>query len=80
MSTETTTLDSVVSVYDQLGGAGSVETAVELFYQRVLGDSLLQPYFVSVDMETLKSQQIDFLTQALGGPADLPRAYDEASP
>ena len=70
MATETTMLDPAASVYDQLGGAGSVAAAVEMFYHRVLADPLLKPFFVSVDMGSLKSQQIDFLTQAMGGPAD----------
>ena len=70
MAPRTTTLDSTATVYEQLGGAVAVTAAVDMFYQRVLADPLLKTFFAAVDMESLKSQQIDFFTQALGGPAD----------
>ena len=58
-----------MSLFDQLGGSESVTAAVSAFYQRVLRDPLLMPFFVNVDIPTLQSKQVLFFTQALGGPA-----------
>ena len=58
-----------VSLFDQLGGTASITAAVSAFYQRVLSDPLLMPFFVNVDVPTLQSKQVLFFTQALGGPA-----------
>ena len=57
-----------MSVYDQIGGEAAILVTVETFYQRVLGDPLLQPFFEDIDMAMLKRQQVDFFSQALGGP------------
>ena len=56
------------NLYEAIGGAAAVSAAVEAFYERVLADPLLQPFFVDVDMTLQKSQQVAFLSQALGGP------------
>ncbi|BCJ62645.1 hypothetical protein Jiend_60670 [Micromonospora endophytica] len=39
-----------VSHYTRIGGAGAVKAAVDLFYDRVLGDAELAGYFAGVDM------------------------------
>jgi len=56
------------TIYERIGGAPSVEAAVDLFYQRVLVDPELAPFFTRVNMEKLKRHQFAFLSQALGGP------------
>ncbi len=58
------------SIYDRLGGAEAIKATVEKFYQRVLDDPQLQPFFANADMDSLKAQQVRFFTQALGGPAE----------
>ncbi len=58
------------SLYDRLGGKKAVAAAVEGFYERVLKDPQLQSFFAKTNMAWLKSRQNQFLTQALGGPAD----------
>ena len=45
-----------------------MRAAVDDFYERVLGDDSLAPFFADVDMAHQKSQQLAFLTAALGGP------------
>ena len=60
--------EKTLSVFDQIGGEAAILVIVETFYQRVLGDPLLQPFFENIDMAKLKCQQIDFFSQALGGP------------
>lgn len=55
------------SLYTALGGAASIDAAVELFYEKVLGDPDLAPFFTNVDMAKQKVHQKAFLTKALGG-------------
>jgi hemoglobin len=64
MTEQTTT----TSIYDAIGGAPAVDTAVTDFYLRVLADPQLAPFFAAKDMERLKAHQRKFLAAALGGP------------
>jgi methyl-accepting chemotaxis protein len=57
------------TLYERLGGKAAVAAVIEAFYQRVLADAALKPFFDGVEMRRLKSQQVDFFVQALGGPA-----------
>ncbi len=57
------------SLYTRVGGATAVSAAVDAFYERVLADPLLAPFFAGVEMKGLRQYQKDFFTQALGGPA-----------
>ena len=56
------------SLYEEIGGAARLRTAVTLFYRRVLADPLLAPWFADVDLPRLRAHQQAFLTAALGGP------------
>ena len=56
------------SLFDRMGGAAAVDTAVELFYRKVLADPALLPFFESTDMEGQRAKQRVFLTMAFGGP------------
>lgn len=57
-----------MSIYEQIGGQPVVKTAVTLFYNRVLEDPALAPWFDGVDLSRLRSHQRAFLSAALGGP------------
>lgn len=57
-----------MSIYDEIGGAGSVAAAVDDFYQRLLADPELAPFFADVDLRRLKAHQRAFIAAALGGP------------
>jgi len=57
-----------MTIYDEIGGADAVAAAVEQFYERVLADPALAPYFTDVDMAKLKSHQRAFIAAAIGGP------------
>ncbi|HXG48336.1 MAG TPA: hypothetical protein VNO52_11980, partial [Methylomirabilota bacterium] len=39
------------SIYDQIGGASAVEATVEAFYERVLADPLLKPFFARTNLK-----------------------------
>jgi hemoglobin len=56
------------SVYDRLGGSSAVRLVTEAFYQKVLADEELAPYFAFVAMDRLIAMQTSFLTMAFGGP------------
>ena len=60
--------EQVTSVFEKIGGEDAILITIETLYQRVLSDPLLQPFFEDKDMAVLKRQQVDYLSQALGGP------------
>ena len=55
------------SLYERLGGETAVEKSVDMFYEKVLNDPLLIPFFKNTDMKKQKRMQILFLTYAFGG-------------
>lgn len=56
------------TLFEQLGGAGAVEAAVDNFYRKVLTDDRVSRFFEGVDMDRQRSKQKAFLTMAFGGP------------
>lgn len=58
------------SLYTAIGGANAVDAAVELFYEKVLADPELDPFFTNTDMAKQKAHQKAFLTKALGGKSN----------
>jgi len=56
------------SLHERLGGADALTAVVAAFYDRVLGDPALAPYFAETDRAWLETRQVQFLTEALGGP------------
>lgn len=56
------------SIYEQIGGAGSIDKAVDIFYRKVLADDSISRFFEGIDMEQQSAKQRSFLTMALGGP------------
>jgi hemoglobin len=58
----------VSTIYAQIGGAEALETVVENFYDRVLGDAELAGFFSGTNLARLKGKQVEFFSAALGGP------------
>jgi hemoglobin len=56
------------ALFGQIGDAATLRTAVHLFYQRVLADPEMAPWFDEVDMPRLRAHQLAFLAGVLGGP------------
>jgi len=56
------------SLYEEIGGEAAVNTAVDMFYRRVLQDDRIAHFFDDVDMERQAAKQKAFLTYAFGGP------------
>ncbi|MHC5543816.1 group I truncated hemoglobin [Singulisphaera rosea] len=58
----------MATLYDELGGAAAVESAVEDFYRRMLMDDRVAPFFDDTDMDRQIAKQQAFLTMVFGGP------------
>ena len=56
------------TLYDRLGGEVAVMAAARLFYDKVMQDGRLSPFFAGIDMDGQIKKQIAFLTMAFGGP------------
>ena len=56
------------TLYERIGGRPAIEQLITAFYQRVLADPLLTPFFKETAIEKLQRMQIAFFTIALGGP------------
>ncbi len=59
-----------MSLYARLGGEPAFQTAVDIFYRRMLSDDRVARFFDDVDMEGQIAKQKAFLTFVTGGPAE----------
>ena len=57
------------SLFDKYGGFATIHQVVESFYDGVLENEILAPYFDDTNMETLIDHQTRFFAAAMGGPA-----------
>lgn len=60
--------DENQTLYERLGGEAAVDDAVEGFYEKILSDAQLAPFFDGIDMQRMARKQKAFLTVAFGGP------------
>ncbi|SFR44690.1 group I truncated hemoglobin [Halogeometricum limi] len=65
---------SETTLYRRLGGRDAIAAVVDEFYDRVLADDRLRPFFEDVDMAAQRAHQTQFLAAVTGGPVD----YDGA--
>ncbi|MGB6221335.1 group I truncated hemoglobin [Haloferula sp.] len=56
------------NLYERIGGEEGIEKLVTAFYERVLAESDLAPFFEHAPMDRLKTMQKEFFSEALGGP------------
>lgn len=56
------------NLFENLGGEGAVDAAVDIFYRKVLQDDRIKSFFTDVDMDEQIKKQKAFLTLAFGGP------------
>lgn len=59
---------TATTLFDKLGGKVAIETMVNEFFKRVLGDRELNPYFANTDMPRTKKHFADYISMSLGGP------------
>jgi hemoglobin len=56
------------TLYERLGGRDGISAVVDEFYDRLVEDETLGPFFEDADLERLRRTQTDFLCEAAGGP------------
>lgn len=56
------------SIYERIGGEDAIVAAATLFYEKVLSDTRLAPFFASLDMDQQVRKQVAFMSWAFGGP------------
>ncbi|ARG99289.1 group I truncated hemoglobin [Legionella micdadei] len=56
------------SLFERLGGQNAVNTAVDIFYRKMLMDERVNYFFDDIDMEQQILKQKGFLTMVFGGP------------
>lgn len=64
-----------MSIYDEIGGAAAVDAAVDIFYEKVLADPILKPFFESVEMDGQSRKQKAFFTTIFKGDTAGADAY-----
>ena len=58
------------TLYERIGGEAAITATVGMFYDRIMGDESLSPFFEDLDMDKQINKQIAFMTMAFGGPHD----------
>ena len=56
------------SLFERLGGQGSIDAFVPLFYEKVLADDRVNQFFRGIDMDAQGAKLNGFLTMGFGGP------------
>ncbi|NVJ98672.1 MAG: group 1 truncated hemoglobin [Alphaproteobacteria bacterium] len=64
-----------MSLYDAVGGDAAVNAAVDLFYEKVLADPILIPFFEGVNMDGQSAKQKAFFTTIFKGDTAGADAY-----
>ncbi|MCA8941116.1 MAG: hypothetical protein KDB80_01035 [Planctomycetes bacterium] len=64
------TANGNATIFSRLGGVAAIRATVDRFYDHVTADPDLRHFFEGLDLDVQKSQQVDFLSAALGGPND----------
>jgi hemoglobin len=57
------------TLYARLGGREQLRAVVDDFYDRVLADDRLSPYFTDANVDDLRTHQLEFLMTAADGPS-----------
>jgi hemoglobin len=60
--------DNHPTLFEQIGGEQMIVEVVDDFYDRVLADPELKPFFKNTSMEKLRYMQQEFFSAALDGP------------
>jgi hemoglobin len=58
------------SLYERIGGEAAVMAAVDIFYGKVLANTLTRPFFDGLDMQAQIRKQVAFMSWAFGGPTE----------
>lgn len=56
------------TLFDRIGGEEGISKLIDVFYDRVMGDPELSPFFAHTETSKLRAMQKEFFSEALGGP------------
>jgi hemoglobin len=56
------------TLYERVGGEKAIHEMIHEFYDRVLSDPELKPFFKNTSMDKLRKMQKEFFSAALDGP------------
>lgn len=56
------------NLFERIGGMGAVNAAVDIFYNKVIGDVRIKHFFDGVDLEKQSGKMKMFLAYAFGAP------------
>ena len=56
------------TLFERVGGEQTIAEVVYNFYERVLADPELKPFFKNTSMDKLRRMQREFFSAALDGP------------
>jgi two-component system, chemotaxis family, sensor kinase CheA len=60
--------ESSATIYEQIGGMGTVDAVVEVFFNRATGDLRVKQAFDGASIDHLQGQMRDYLAKLCGGP------------
>jgi hemoglobin len=63
-------MEKLLTLFDRVGGEQGVKNLVRSFYDRVLKDPELAPFFENASIDRLFAMQYEFFAAALGGPVN----------
>ena len=63
-------MSTQITLFQRIGGEQGVKNLVRAFYDRVLKDQELAPFFEEASIDRLYAMQYEFFTAALGGPVN----------
>lgn len=61
-------IDNQQTLFERVGGEQAIAELIDQFYDRVVADPELKPFFRNVSMVKLRRMQRDFFSAALDGP------------
>ncbi|HWA47128.1 MAG TPA: chemotaxis protein CheA, partial [Dongiaceae bacterium] len=59
---------SGASIYEQIGGMGTIDAVVEVMFGRIMGDLRLKPFFEGASIDHIQGRMRDYLAKICGGP------------
>ncbi len=59
---------TTLSLYERIGGEETIASLIDAFYDRIISDEELRPFFANSSVETIRRMQREFFAAALGGP------------
>jgi hemoglobin len=70
VETDVETVVENKTLYDRLGGEGAISAVVDKFYEFMLADPIVSPFFLNTDMDKQRKRQKQFITMVTGGPCN----------